>query len=43
MALIKGATLDPKIGLYFTHRNGLLFGVKADLSGVRYIVVRQLQ
>ena len=28
----KGAKLDSKIGLYFTHRNGLIFWAKADLS-----------
>ena len=29
---MKGAKLDPKIGLYFTHRNGPVFRAKTDLS-----------
>ena len=31
LALIKGAKLDSKIGLYFSHRNGLIFRAKTDL------------
>ena len=27
-----GPNLDPKIGLYFTHRNGPVFRAKTDLS-----------
>ena len=29
---VKGVKLDPKIGLYFTHRNGPVFRAKTDLS-----------
>ena len=32
LALIKGAKLDLKIGLYFTHRNGPVFRAKTDIS-----------
>ena len=31
----KGAKLDSKIGLYFTHRNCPIFRAKADLSDLQ--------
>ena len=31
LALIKGAKLHSKIGLYFTHRNGLILRAKTEL------------
>ena len=36
-ALSKGAKLDPKIGLYFTHRNGPIFRAKTNLSDLECI------
>ena len=38
----KGATLDPKIGLYFTHRNGLVFRAKTDLSDLECVQTKLL-
>ena len=35
LALIKGAKLDTKIGLYFTHQNNLIFRAKTDLSDLQ--------
>ena len=32
LAMIKGAKLDSKIGLYFIHQNGPIFRAKTDLS-----------
>ena len=34
----KGAKLDSKIGLYFTHRNGTIFRAKTDLSDLECII-----
>ena len=31
------ATIDPKIELYFTHRNGPIFTAKTDLSGLQCV------
>ena len=33
---LKGAKLDSKIGLYFTHRNGPICRAKTDLSDLEY-------
>ena len=32
----KGAKLDSKIGLYFTHRNGPIFSAKTDISDLEW-------
>ena len=38
---LKGAKLDSKIGLYFTHRNGPIFRAKTDLSDLEWSWVEQ--
>ena len=35
-ALIKGAKLHPKMGQYFTHRNGPIFKAETDLFELQW-------